>query len=115
MAKKAKKKLRKKVPTRPHLPLAKRLKKKKKAYTRELLPTAEEVRVLTTPEKLAGSYCNIANISHTKREFIVDFFFAFKDQTSLISRVITSPQHIKKIYEALETNIEKYEKRFGEI
>jgi len=117
MAKKAKKKLKKKAHRSEFSP-AVYAKKKKKAITHELLPTIPTMKtesVMTTGETLAGNYCNTANISHTNREFVLDFLFAFRDQKSLVSRVISSPQHVKEIYEVLGTNIKKYEERFGKI
>ncbi len=64
---------------------------------------------------LHGKYTNLARISHTAEEFFVDFFMRLEDQTVLQSRVITSPTHAKKLAMGLATNIELYEKKFGEI
>ncbi len=113
MAKKLKKRLKVIVKKRLKVIVKKRL--KKKATTSEPSLPTKAMAVIAKDELLMGSYCNIASVSHTGREFILDFFFAMAGQNSLTSRVITSPQHVKKIYEVLGTNIEKYEKKFGEI
>ena len=64
-----------------------------------------------------GIYSNLAAIRHTKEEFIFDFAFVFPDgpMGKLVSRVILSPAHVKRFMEALESNIERYEKNFGPI
>jgi hypothetical protein len=71
---------------------------------------------LTAPlEKLAGSYSNVALVRHTKNEFVIDFILNISGQASLVSRVITSPEHIKRLKDALAENIKKYEENFGKI
>jgi len=66
-------------------------------------------------ETLLGNYCNIALIHHTPLEFCFDFIWSLGDLRLLSSRVITSPQHAKKLYRALGDNIGKYEKEYGVI
>lgn len=122
MAKKLKKRLKKKkVYIREPIPTVKKRAKKKlkkKAITHEHSPTAPPagvIQVMTKGETLEGKYCNIASFSHTNREFIIDFLFGTQNERVHVSRVITSPQHVKAIYEALGINIKEYEKSFGEI
>ena len=94
---------------------AKKVVKKRKA---SLQPQAFEkgaMPVFAKEEMMSGRYCNIAIITHTEREFVFDFFFAISNQNSLVSRIITNPQHTKKIYEVLGGNIKQYEKKFGKI
>ena len=66
-------------------------------------------------EMLLGTYCNMALIHHTEFEFCLDFIWGLRNQNLLVSRVITSPQHAKKIYRALRENIQKYEDEYGKI
>jgi hypothetical protein len=73
------------------------------------------VPVMARNELIAGTYCNIALVHHTEREFVFDFIFGIANQSSLVSRVITSPQHVKMIHKVLGENIKKYEDKFGEI
>ena len=89
------------------------LEKKEPSQQQEIV--SDNVRVLADKDVLSGNYSNVAVIHHTKREFVLDFVFAIASQHSLVSRVITSPQHIKKIHEVLGENIKQYEKNFGEI
>jgi len=65
----------------------------------------------------AGQYSNLAAIRHSREEFIFDFAFIFPDgpMGKLISRVILSPAHAKRFFEALEENLRRYEGMFGPI
>ena len=64
-----------------------------------------------------GQYANLALISHSETEIILDFIFMQPQvpKAKVRSRIITSPSHAKKILMALEDNIKKYEARFGKI
>ena len=67
-----------------------------------------------------GMYSNYAMVSHTAEEFMLDFVYVQPQPTepkvgTLRSRIITSPEHMKRIFRALGVNIGKYEKKFGEI
>jgi len=69
-----------------------------------------------------GNYANLALISHRKEEFIIDFLMTDPqtqspkgDQAILTSRVIVNPGHMKRLYQAIGENIQRYEKNFGKI
>lgn len=64
-----------------------------------------------------GAYANLALISHSETEVILDFIFLQPQvpKAKVRSRIITSPSHAKKILMALEDNLKKYEARFGKI
>lgn len=64
-----------------------------------------------------GKYANLASISHTEGEFIMDFVFLQPGQTraKVHTRLITSPRHATSLLAALADNISKYESRFGPI
>ena len=64
-----------------------------------------------------GVYVNLALISHSESEVVLDFIFLQPQnaKAKVRSRVITSPMHAKKLLLALEDNIKKYEARFGKI
>ena len=71
-------------------------------------------------EKIAeGTFANVANISHSPDEFVMDFLFIHPTPPpgfgKLQSRIILTPGHAKKIVMALNKNIQEYENRFGEI
>jgi len=62
-----------------------------------------------------GVYSNVAIIFHNQNEFILDFAFVHPPKAKVVSRVITSPGHVKSFLKALEQNIVQYEKQFGPI
>jgi len=71
--------------------------------------------VMARNELISGRYCNVALVHHTEREFVLDFIFGIANQSSLVARVVTSPQHVKMIHKVLGENIKIYEDKFGEI
>ena len=64
-----------------------------------------------------GVYSNLAVITHNPTEFVVDFIQVVPNvpKARVKSRVILSPQHAKRLLGALEDNVAKYERQFGEI
>ncbi len=64
-----------------------------------------------------GVYSNLAVIGHTENEFVIDFVFIQPQapKAKVRSRIITSPQHIKRFLIALQENVQKYENTYGEI
>jgi hypothetical protein len=70
------------------------------------------------PEEVAeGTYANLAIISHSNAEFIVDFVRIMPGvpKGKVKNRIILTPQHAKRLMYALRDNIQKYEGAFGEI
>jgi len=76
---------------------------------------AKSAMIAATDEAFLGKYCNLAFFHHTELEFTFDFVYGLGVQNILASRMITSPQHAKRIYEALGANITQYEEKYGEI
>ncbi len=81
-----------------------------------------EMQVGAEIETRKGAYSNLAVISHHPDEFFLDFLLVDpqaqtpeRGQAVLVSRVILSPRHMKRLYEAIGENIDKYEKNFGKI
>jgi len=81
-----------------------------------------QMRIAADNDARRGNYANLALISHRKEEFIVDFLFvdpqtqtAKADQALLVSRVILNPGHMKRLYQAIGDNIQRYEKNYGQI
>ena len=78
-------------------------------------PSPKEIQV-SFPEQLkGGAYCNYMVVTHTKEEFILDFMMITPPIGAEVSRVIMSPGHIKRTIAALQTNVKKYEEKFGGI
>ncbi len=64
-----------------------------------------------------GVYSNVASVVHSAGEFIFDFAIIVpgKKAAQVKTRVITNPAHAKQFLTALEENVARYEKAFGEI
>ena len=64
-----------------------------------------------------GVYSNLVLLNHTENEFILDFAFIqpSNGRAKVRARVISSPRHTKRLLQALQKNIERYEERFGTI
>lgn len=64
-----------------------------------------------------GNYCNLAIISHSTSEFIVDFATVLPGITKakVKSRVILTPEHAKRLLLSLQENITRYESNMGKI
>ena len=64
-----------------------------------------------------GSYSNLAIITHSHSEFIIDFATMLPGlpKPEVHNRIIMNPEHAKRLYLALQDNIKKYESQYGEI
>ncbi len=70
------------------------------------------------PEDVAeGIYSNLAIISHSNSEFIIDFLRLVPNvpKAKVKARLILTPSHTKRLLKALMDNIQKYEAQFGPI
>ena len=64
-----------------------------------------------------GTYSNLAIISHSSSEFVLDFIRVVPGmpKAKVKSRIILTPDHAKRLLSALEENIEKFEKMNGTV
>ncbi|WP_448518909.1 DUF3467 domain-containing protein [Rhodoflexus sp.] len=70
------------------------------------------------PEEIAdGLYTNLAMIAHSHTEFVIDFISMLPGmpKAKVRSRIVTTPEHAKRLLMALKDNIDKYEESFGKI
>lgn len=70
------------------------------------------------PEEVAeGTYSNLAIISHSQSEFVLDFIRMMPNvpKAKVKSRIILTPQHAKRLLRALVDNVQKFEGQFGPI
>lgn len=68
-------------------------------------------------EVAEGVYVNLAMIGHSNSEFVIDFILHMPGvpKARVKSRIITTPEHAKRLLYALKDNIAKYEATFGPI
>lgn len=77
----------------------------------------KQLDVELSHEVAQGIYSNLAIISHSSSEFIVDFIRVMPGlpKAEVKSRVILTPEHTKRLLLALQDNIRKYEQIHGRI
>lgn len=77
----------------------------------------KEIEVELSAEVAEGIYSNLAVISHSTSEFVLDFIRMMPGlpKAPVKSRIILTPEHAKRLMLALEDNISKYESQFGLI
>lgn len=76
-----------------------------------------QLNIELSDEVSEGIYSNLAIITHSPSEFIIDFVKMMPGvpKAKVKSRIILTPQHAKRLYKALKENISKYENMHGEI
>ena len=64
-----------------------------------------------------GLYSNLVIVNHSPTEFVLDFINVMPGapKAKVRSRIILTPEHTKKFINALNDNLNKYEKSFGKI
>jgi hypothetical protein len=80
------------------------------------------IAIQSDAQSAVGVYSNLMMITHRKEEFVLDFLFVQPQRTpqgeaiaTLRSRVITSPEHMKRILRAFQENLQRYESTYGPI
>ena len=68
-------------------------------------------------ETAQGHYSNLAIISHSTSEFIVDFATVLPGvpKARVKSRIILTPEHAKRLLMSLQDNLMRYESTMGKI
>ena len=76
-----------------------------------------QLNIELTEEIADGIYSNLAIISHSQSEFVLDFIKVMPGmpKAKVKSRILMTPEHAKRLMLALEDNIEKYEAKNGKI
>lgn len=80
-------------------------------------PKKNNINIELSEEVAEGIYANLAIISHSHAEFIVDFIRMVPNvpKAKVKSRIILTPMHAKRLMKALNDNIKKFEKQHGAI
>lgn len=80
-------------------------------------PPSQELAIEIDDAVASGIYANLALISHSETEFVLDFIFNSPQppKAKVRARILTSPAHMKRLLAALQDNVAKYEARFGPI
>jgi len=77
----------------------------------------KQLNIEIKPEVASGSYSNLAIITHSQSEFILDFASMLPGipKPTVNNRIIMAPEHAKRLLLALQDNIVKFEASNGEI
>ena len=75
--------------------------------------TQNQLNIEISEEVAEGQYANLAIITHSHAEFVVDMPGTPKSKVK--SRIILTPQHAKRLLNALEDNLNKFEDAHGKI
>jgi hypothetical protein len=72
---------------------------------------------INIPEGMDPVYANLARISHSPADIVIDFAHILPGETTanIRSRVVMSPLSAKLLLRALHENLARYEAAFGEI
>ena len=76
-----------------------------------------QMQIKADEKELQGLYSNLVMLQHNLEEFTLNFVYIFPNgaQGKLLSSMIVSPGHAKRIWRALGENISRYEAQFGPI
>jgi hypothetical protein len=77
----------------------------------------QQIDIELSEEIAGGTYSNLAIITHSNSEFILDFVKIMPGvpKAKVGSRIILTPHHAKRLLVALSDNIKRFEDNFGEI
>ncbi|NBR82732.1 MAG: DUF3467 domain-containing protein [Flavobacteriia bacterium] len=80
-------------------------------------PQDGQMNIEIKEEVADGIYSNLAIVNHSPSEFVVDFVQMMPGMPKgrVRSRIILSPQHMKRLVRALQENIQRYEEAHGTI
>jgi hypothetical protein len=76
-----------------------------------------QLNIEISEEMAEGQYANLAIITHSHAEFVLDFvnIMPGTPKSKVKSRIILTPQHAKRLMNALKENIKRFETANGNI
>jgi hypothetical protein len=80
-------------------------------------PQPNQLNIEITEEVSEGNYANLAIITHSHAEFVVDFVNVMPGtpKSKVKSRIILTPFHAKRFMKAMIDNVKKFEAANGTI
>lgn len=83
----------------------------------EQQPNNNQLNIEISEEVAEGTYANLAIITHSHAEFVIDFVNVMPGtpKSKVKSRIIFTPMHAKRFMKAMAENIERYEAAHGDI
>mgnify|MGYP002776437423 CR=1 FL=1 len=76
-----------------------------------------QLNIELSEEIAEGIYSNLAIITHSPTEFVVDFIRVMPGvpKAKVKSRIVLTPQHAKRLLKAIGENIHRFEAAHGKI
>ena len=76
-----------------------------------------QLNIEISEEMAEGQYANLAIITHSHAEFVIDFVNVMPGtpKSKVKSRIILTPQHAKRFMKALTENLGRFETANGKI
>jgi hypothetical protein len=76
-----------------------------------------QLNIEISEEMAEGQYANLAIITHSHAEFVLDFVNVMPGtpKSKVKSRIILTPQHAKRLMNAMKDNVERFEADNGMI
>ena len=80
-------------------------------------PTPNQLNIEISEEMSEGQYANLAIITHSNSEFVIDFVNVMPGtpKSKVKSRIILTPYHAKRLMKAMIENVKKFETANGNI
>lgn len=77
----------------------------------------QQIDIELSEEIAEGIYSNLAIITHSQSEFVIDFIKMMPGvpKAKVKSRIVLTPQHAKRLVKALAENIATFEQMNGKI
>lgn len=77
----------------------------------------QQINIELGEKEAEGVYSNLAIISHSPAEFVIDFtrILPGVPRARVLSRIVMTPQHARMLLNAMQENINRYEAQYGEI
>jgi hypothetical protein len=80
-------------------------------------PQEPQLNIELSEEVAEGQYANLAVITHSFAEFVIDFVNVMPNvpKARVKSRIVMTPHHAKRLMRALVDNVKRYESANGVI
>ena len=80
-------------------------------------PQQNQINIEISEEVSEGNYANLAIITHSHAEFVIDFVNVMPGtpKSKVKSRIILTPTHAKRFMKAMIENVKKFETVNGQI
>ena len=77
----------------------------------------QQLNIELSEEMADGEYANLAIITHSFAEFVIDFVNVMPNvpKAKVKSRIVMTPQHAKRLMKALIDNVKRFEAQYGNI